>query len=127
MEGIHVAFEGRTNQPDDLKFTQQGAPVLSFGAVVTDRKGMPQWLRVSVWKERAEELADVLEKGMEVYVEGLLTVSEWESGGEKRHGLNVSASRCEVLGLIGRRAPGQQGETAGRPAPSRLTDTRRAG
>lgn len=106
MEGIKTAFEGRISAPDGLKFTAGGTAALSFGVVVAvDKKGTAQWLRVTIWGDLAEELAPVLEKGMEVYVEGDLTLNEWEAGGEKRHGLSISARRCEPLGLIGHRAP----------------------
>ncbi len=106
MDGIHVACEGRISQPDDLKYTPSGTAALSFGLVVTDKKGIATWLRVTVWKERAEQLAEILKKGDEVYIEGALTASEWETAtGEKRHGLNVSTWKCEPLGQIGCKRP----------------------
>ena len=105
MDGIHVAFEGKISEPDGLKFTANGTACLSFGVCTVDKKGTPTWVRCTVWKDRAEELADQLCKGTLVYVEGALTLNEWESNGEKRHGLNCSAWKCEPLGKIGHSAP----------------------
>ena len=106
MDSLHAAFEGKISEPDGLKFTANGTACLSFGVCTVDKKGTPTWVRCTVWKDRAEELAGQLCKGTLVYVEGALTLNEWQGqDGEKRHGLNCSAWRCEPLGKIGHSAP----------------------
>ena len=54
----------------------------------------------------------MLERGSTVYVEGRLTLNRWRGqDGTEKSGLNLSASRCDVLGAVGHR-PG--------PRPARV-------
>jgi single-stranded DNA-binding protein len=56
---------------------------------------------VSVFEEKALALA--MAKGVEVYVEGRLSLNTGSGkDGDKRTGLSVSAWRVEVLGRIGK-------------------------
>jgi single-stranded DNA-binding protein len=57
---------------------------------------------VSVFEEKARALAG-LAKGVEVYVEGRLTMTAWTGkDGQPRTGLSVAAWRVDVLGRIGK-------------------------
>src|SRR3712207_2147304 len=114
MNGLHCAFTGRLGTDPDRKYTRTGKPLLSFSVAVdenstaTEERAAPdtQWVRVTCWDQRAEELADVLKKGSLVYVEGKLRQNTWTAAdGAERHGLNVSAWRVDVQGAIGKRAP----------------------
>ncbi len=116
MNGIVCAFEGRVGQDPELKYTQNGQALLSFGVAVSDAKAAEgaetEWARVTVWGERAEQLhhAGTLSKGAEVYVEGRLRLNTWQGqDGQQRAGLNVSAWTVQPMGQIGRRPK--------RPAP----------
>jgi len=110
MNGIHCALTGRLPADAELKYTSTGKALLNFSLAVDDAKhkegDATEWVRVTVWEEQAERLADRLKKGSEVYVEGRLKLNAWNTAdGEQRTGLNVSAGTCEVLGAIGRKAP----------------------
>jgi single-stranded DNA-binding protein len=62
------------------------------------------WVSVSVFEEKARTLAG-LAKGVEVYVEGRLSLNTWTGrDGAERTGLSVSAWQVTPLGQIGRRS-----------------------
>ncbi len=79
----------------ELRFTQGGAAVANFTVASTPRKydknkgefveGDALFMRVSVWREQAENVAESLAKGMRVVVVGELKQRSYETTeGEKR-------------------------------------------
>ena len=83
-----------TNDPE-LRFTPAGAAVANFTVASTPRtfdKNSNEWkdgetlfLRASVWREAAENVAESLTKGMRVIVSGRLKSRSYETKeGEKR-------------------------------------------
>src|SRR5262249_23534726 len=110
-----------------LKYLANGTALLSFSVAVDqsysaeEQRAAPEPLRVrvTVWADLAEALADQLHKGSAVYIEGKLTLSQWTARhAGARAGLNVSARRCEVHGLIGKAAPQPAAGSAGRSEPA---------
>ena len=103
-----------------MQYTSTGRAVLNFSvAVLENRPGGDgaalQWVRIAAWEELAEDLAERLQKGDEVYVEGRLSLNTWLGrDGEQHTSVNVSAWLVQPLGHIGRRA-------LKRPAPERMT------
>ncbi len=83
-----------TNDPE-LRFTPSGSAVANFTIASTPRTfdrqanewkdGETLFLRASVWREMAENVAESLTKGMRVIVEGRLKSRSYETKqGEKR-------------------------------------------
>ena len=83
-----------TNDPE-LRFTPSGSAVANFTVASTPRTfdrqsnewkdGETLFLRASVWREAAENVAESLTKGMRVIVTGRLTMRQYETReGEKR-------------------------------------------
>jgi single-strand DNA-binding protein len=83
-----------TNDPE-LRFTPSGSAVANFTIASTPRtfdKNSNEWkdgetlfLRASVWREAAENVAESLTKGMRVIVEGRLKSRSYDTKeGEKR-------------------------------------------
>jgi len=83
-----------TNDPE-LRFTPSGSAVANFTIASTPRTfdrqsnewkdGETLFLRASVWREAAENVAESLTKGMRVIVSGLLKSRSYETKeGEKR-------------------------------------------
>ncbi|MBI4497073.1 MAG: single-stranded DNA-binding protein [Chloroflexi bacterium] len=105
MMGIAVATELRLAGDAELRFLQDGRPILAFrGAVDTGTKDRPQteWLKVTVFGERAEALSEEarLKKGTLAYVEGRLKVNRWQGqGGDERWGLEVVANIVQPMGV----------------------------
>jgi single-stranded DNA-binding protein len=78
----------------------------------------PVSAQVTIWSERAEELAGKIQKGHELYVEGKVKPAAWTSAdGTVKCSLDVSAWKAEPLGQIGRSASRrpQQDDQPSRP------------
>jgi single-strand DNA-binding protein len=128
MDGLTCAFIGRVGQDAELKWTQNGTPLVNVSVLVQDSKvgdGAAQWIRVGHFGDTAEDLAQQLVKGAEVYVEGRLKMNTWTTAdGTPRSGLNVTAWKLEPLGQIGKRAPARK--AAHRSSDQRVTAERAA-
>jgi single-strand DNA-binding protein len=90
-----ITIIGNLTADPELRFTPQGAAVASFTVASTPRtfdKQAQEWrdgdalfLRCSVWREQAENVAESLVKGSRVVVVGTLKQRSFETReGEKR-------------------------------------------
>ena len=93
-ETVITVIGNLTNDPE-RRFTPSGAAVASFTVASTPRMldkesgqwkdGDPLFLRCSVWRQYAENVAESLTKGMQVMVQGRLKQRSYETReGEKR-------------------------------------------
>lgn len=100
-----VLITGRLTADPNLNFTPDGVPVLKFRIAsdrgYKDREGNWQkavaFVSVSIWREQAERLAEVLHKGSAVFVEGRLQSRSWEIEGQKRNIVEINAWRIQNL------------------------------
>ena len=113
--GIESAFWGVLGKDPELKTSKTGNPFTTMNAVVTvgtsdDGKDVSQWIRVACFGDTAKNIANRAKEGDRVYVEGALTMTQWnDAQGEVRHGLNVAAWKVERVASIGKnreRKPG---------------------
>lgn len=77
MNGIQAAFTGRIGKDAEVRTTRDGKPWASFPVAVDttkDNEAGPAWVKVSLFGEAVDALAPRLTKGVEVYVEGRLTL-----------------------------------------------------
>lgn len=82
-----VQIEGRLTRNPELKFTQSGAAVASFGVACNDRrmnKQTQQWedgettfIDCSAWRDTAEHITDSLHKGDLVLITGRLAMRKY--------------------------------------------------
>jgi single-strand DNA-binding protein len=91
-----VTVIGNLASDPELRFTPSGAAVANFTVASTPRTfdrqsqewkdGETLWMRCSVWREQAENVAESLTKGTRVVVSGRLTQRSWEDrdSGQKR-------------------------------------------
>jgi single-strand DNA-binding protein len=90
-----ITVVGNLTADPELRFTNSGAAVASFTVASTPRTfdrqanewkdGEALFMRCSVWREAAENVAESLTKGMRVIVQGRLTQRSYETQqGEKR-------------------------------------------
>lgn len=93
-ETVITVIGNLTGDPE-LRFTPSGAAVASFTVASTPRtldKATNEWkdgealfLRCSIWRQAAENVAESLQKGMRVIVQGRLQQRSYETKeGEKR-------------------------------------------
>lgn len=101
-----VLISGFLTRDAELRATQGGTQVLSFGLAVNDRRKNPQsggWEDVPnfvdciVFGRRAEALSRFLSKGTKVAVDGKLRYSSWEKDGQRRSKLEVVAEDVELM------------------------------
>ena len=92
---INVTVVGNLTNDPELRFTPSGAAVASFTVASSSRyldKATNEWkdadpvfMRCSVWRQYAENVAESLQKGMRVIVQGRLKQRSYETReGEKR-------------------------------------------
>jgi single-strand DNA-binding protein len=92
---IPINVTGVLTAAPELRFTQSGAAVAGFTVVCQPRRmnrqtnewedGDATFLRCSVWRQQAEHVAESLDKGDRVIVQGLLKQRSYETAeGEKR-------------------------------------------
>ena len=83
-----ITVVGNLTAPPELRFTPNGAAVANFTVASTPRtfdRNTNEWkdgealfLRCSVWKEVAENVAESLDKGMRVIVQGRLKARSYD-------------------------------------------------
>ena len=128
MRGIESAFWGTLLQDLELKTSASGRRYCNFGcAVITGKaengKDVSQYIRVACFGEAAETLAARAKKDDRVYVEGSLTMSQWNAAtGEVKHGLNVAAWCCERIANIGKSREKRESRD-GQAAPASVSGT----
>jgi single-strand DNA-binding protein len=97
-----VQMDGRLTADPELRFTPQGHAVANFTVAGNDRKkddatgewsdGPATFLRCSVWREQAENVAESLRKGDAVLVTGKVTQREYDD----KEGRKVTAYEVQV-------------------------------
>ena len=89
-----ITVIGNLTGDPELRFIQSGAAVVNFTVASTPRTfdrqsnewkdGDTLFMRCSLWREAAENVAESLTKGMRVVAVGRLVSRSWEANGEKR-------------------------------------------
>lgn len=101
-----IIIVGNLGQEPDLRYTPQGTPVCSLSLATNEkRKGkdgepvqITTWFRVTLWGKMAENAAQFLSKGRQVFIMGRLRVEEWtDREGGKRHTLEVDATDMQFI------------------------------
>jgi single-strand DNA-binding protein len=89
-----ITVVGNLTGDPELRFISSGAAVVNFTVASTPRTfdrqanewkdGETLFMRCSLWREAAENVAETLTKGTRVIVTGRLVSRSWEANGEKR-------------------------------------------
>ena len=110
-----VSISGNLTRSPELRSTQGGTSILTFGVAVNDRrrdpqsgewKDYPNFIDCVVFGNRAEALQKFIDKGSKVFVHGKLRWSQWEKDGQKRSKIEVIVDEVEFLS--GSKAQNQQ-------------------
>ncbi len=105
-----VIVLGNLGQDPELRHTASGRPVATLrvatNEVWTDqngeRKERTEWHNVVVWGRQAENCAQYLSKGRQVFVEGRLQTRKWEDrDGNPRYTTEIVADRVQFIGGSG--------------------------
>ena len=100
-----VILAGNLTRDPELRFTNDGIPVCSFGLAVNRVRSKSEevdFFDVSAWRELGETIANYKRKGDPILVEGRLQYRTWEAqDGSKRSAVDVVADNVQFLGRPG--------------------------
>lgn len=105
MSVNQVSVTGNLTRSPELRSTQGGTAVLSFGIAVNDRRknasgqweDVPNFFECVTFGNRATALSDILTKGMKVAIAGKLHYSSWEKDGQKHSKVDIIANDVELM------------------------------
>jgi single-stranded DNA-binding protein len=104
MSGIDCACFGFLAADAELRASQAGKRWVRM-RIGVGRDDAVQWIGVSVFGKSVDVVAE-LKKKDRVYIEGTIRLDTWQGkDGVERHGLSVTAFRCEPTHRIGRNRP----------------------
>jgi single-strand DNA-binding protein len=110
-----VILAGNLTRDPELRFTNDGIPVCSFGLAVNRVRSKSEevdFFDISAWRELGETIANYKKKGDPILVEGRLQYRTWEAqDGSKRSKVDVVADNVQFLGRPG--DPREAGAPAG--------------
>jgi single-strand DNA-binding protein len=111
MEINHITISGNVTRDPELRFTQAGRAVASFGVAVNRRwqnRQTQEWeeqvsfFDVTCWAQLAENVAESLNKGSRVVVSGRLQQRSYEDReGNKRNAVEVVADDVAAGSTVG--------------------------
>lgn len=102
-----VVVSGNLTRDAELRQTQSGMAVLSFGVAVNERvkdqrtgewEDRANFVDCAMFGSRAQAISQYLHKGLKVAIEGKLRYSSWERDGQKRSKLEVIVDDLEFMG-----------------------------
>ena len=109
-----VVLAGNLTRDPELRFTNDGIPVCSFGLAVNrvrSRSEEVDFFNITAWRELGETVANYKKKGDPILLEGRLPYRTWEAqDGSKRSAVDVVADRVEFLGS---RSDAEDGASSG--------------
>lgn len=101
-----VIISGNLTRDPEIRSTEGGMAIMSFGVAVNDRRKNQQsgewedyvnWISCTMFGARAESVSRYLSKGSKVAIEGKLRWSQWESDGKKRSKIEVIVDEIELM------------------------------
>jgi len=96
-----VVLAGNLTRDPELRFTNDGIPVCSFGLAVNrvrSRSDEVDFFDISAWRELGETIANYKKKGDPILLEGRLQYRTWEAqDGSKRSKVDVVADNIQFL------------------------------
>ena len=106
-EGINkVILVGNLGNKPELRHTQSGNAVCNFSLATTEnykkdgeRQQKTEWHNIVVWGKVGENVAQYLDKGRSVYLEGKLQTRSYDDkDGNKKYTTEINASKVVFLG-----------------------------
>lgn len=111
-----ITIVGNLGREVELRYTPQGSAVANFSIATNEKRKDKQgelqdvttWFKVTLWNKQAENASKYLTKGSPVYIEGRLSIEEWQDrDGNNRFTLAVMGSDMQFI------SSGQHSQTSG--------------
>lgn len=99
-------FIGNLTKDTELRYTAKSTPVAIFDIAINgsykeqesgEIKEYTDYFRIKVWAKAAENAAKFLGKGSQVFVEGTMRNTQYESNGQKVYGIDYIAENIQYL------------------------------
>ncbi len=103
-----VFLMGNLTFDPDLRYTKNETAVCEIGIAVNRKykdKEETTFVSVTIWGKRGEAVAQYLERGDPIFIEGYLQLDEWEGKGGKRQKLKAVAEDFQFVGGKGEQKP----------------------
>ncbi|EJV2235127.1 single-stranded DNA-binding protein [Escherichia coli] len=113
-------FIGNLTKDTELRYTAKSTPIAFFDIAVNgsykeletgEVKEYTDFFRIKVWGKAAENAAKFLGKGSQVFVEGSMRNTQYESNGQKVYGIDYIAENIQYLNI---KSPASSPATAGK-------------
>ena len=116
-----VSLVGNVGRDPEIRSTQSGTQVANFTLATNERKRDPngewtdhtEWHRIVVWGRTVNVVEQYVNKGRQLYIEGVLRTREWERDGQKRYTTEIHVRELKLLGGRGGGGGGGGGSTGG--------------
>ena len=99
---INTYAIGRVGSQPELKQTKSGVAVCTFSLAADTGWGenkQTTWVRCTAWRKQAEVVAQYVQKGSQLFVEGTPNVSAWSSkDGTAKANLELTVSNMKFIG-----------------------------
>jgi single-strand DNA-binding protein len=95
MDANRVQLIGRLVRDPELRYTPtNGTPLCTF-TLVNSFKDRPEYFNCEAWRKVGESIAQYVEQGQMLYLEGHLTTQSWDGEcGKKHYATKVVVERC---------------------------------
>jgi single-strand DNA-binding protein len=122
-----IIIVGYLGRDPELRYTPDGTAVCDFSVATTERKknksgelqDVTTWFRVTFWRRQAEFASQYLVKGKQVYIEGKLSMSEYQDrDGNARTSLQVNGTDIHFVGTRSEEGQSQRESKADTSAPA---------
>jgi single-strand DNA-binding protein len=123
-----VILIGNLGKDPEVRYTPDGRAVANFNIATSEswtdkatneKKEKTEWHRIVVWGKTAENCAEYLSKGRQVYIEGRLQTREWTNKeGQKQYTTEVVANPVGGVVFLGGGAGGGRGAGRQGSAPA---------
>jgi len=94
-------FAGNLGRDPEVKYTQGGTAICKFSLACNEKRKAAdhvEWVNVATFGKLAEICGEYLHKGDPVLIDGKLSTSSWEKGGQTHYRTEVVANEMRMLG-----------------------------
>lgn len=117
MAGLNrCMFIGNAGKDAELRYLANGTAQAKFSLAVNSKsKGEEhtEWINVVLWGDTAENVAQYITKGKQVFVEGRMQTRSWESDdGTKHYMTEIHANSVQLLGQREPQGEGRRSKAA---------------
>lgn len=103
-----VTILGRLGQDPEIRSTASGTQIVNISVATTEigkaddqgrRQELTEWHRITIFGRMAENAAQYLTKGSQVYIEGRLQTRKWQDqNGQDRYSTDIIANEMQFIG-----------------------------